>query len=160
MQAGGCARLERAANPRTYYRFQKPSDPAYPYMLELFFRQPDGINVPPGTHLAPISSDSDLSSLSAILLDDTYYRWVMAGRRQTDGLATVGPEHLIPLKARTYLDLRARPERNELVKGTHLRKHRNDVVRLAQLLGPTPIMEVPAVARRPPRLLSRPQPRH
>jgi len=147
VRAGGYARQERATGARTYYRFQKPNDPTYPHMLELFSRQPDGINVPPGVHLAPIPSDSDLSSLSAILLDDTYYRWVMAGRRHTAGVATVGPEHLIPLKARAYLDLRARRERNEPVKASDIKKHLNDVVRLAQLLTPTPIADVPAVAR-------------
>jgi hypothetical protein len=147
VRAGDYERQERATGARTYYRFQKPSDPAYPHMLELFSRQPDGINVPPGVHLTPIPSDSDLSSLSAILLDDTYYRWIMAGRRHTAGVPTVGPEHLIPLKARAHLDLRARRERNEPVKGSDIKKHRNDVVRLAQLLDPTPITDVPAVAR-------------
>lgn len=147
VRAGGYALQERTTGARTYYRFQKPSDPAYPHMLELFSRQPDGVSVPAGVHLTRIPSDSDLSSLSAILLDDTYYRWVMAGRRHTSGVATVGPEHLIPLKARAHLDLRARRERGEPVKASDIKKHGNDVVRLAQLLAPTPIADVPTVAR-------------
>lgn len=116
-------------------------------MLELFSRTPDGISVPAGMDLTPIPTDSDLSSLSAILLDDTYYHWVMAGRHHTSGVPTVGAQHLIPLKARAYLDLRARRERGEPVDSRDVKKHRNDILRLAQLLTPTPIDDVPAAAR-------------
>lgn len=147
VKTGGYARQEQATGARTYYRFQKPSDPAYPHMLELFSRRPDGISVPAGMDLTPIPTDSNLSSLSATLIDDTYYHWVMAGRRHTSGVPTVGAQHLIPLKARAYLDLRARRERGEPVDSRDVKKHRNDILRLAQLLTPTPIDDVPAAAR-------------
>ena len=73
---GGYARKEGSAGARRYYRFQQPTDDAFPAMLELFSRSPDGIVVPDGVVLTPIPADSDVSSLSAILLDDTYYEWL------------------------------------------------------------------------------------
>lgn len=147
VKAGGYKHQEHDTDARTYYRFQQPSNVAYPYQLELLSRRPEGINVPPGVHLTPIPTDPDLSSLSAILLNDDYYHWVMEGRHNNDGVATVGPQHLIPLKAHAYLDLTARRERGQEVQWSDIKKHRNDVVRLAQLLTPTPIASVPTVAR-------------
>jgi hypothetical protein len=55
------------------YRFQKPADANYPFMLELFCRSPDGILLADGSRLTPIPFDEVVSSLSAILLDDAYY---------------------------------------------------------------------------------------
>src|SRR4029077_9853708 len=39
------------------YRFQKPADATYPFMLELFCRSPDGILLADGSRLTPISFD-------------------------------------------------------------------------------------------------------
>ncbi|UVC15323.1 hypothetical protein [Mesorhizobium onobrychidis] len=41
---------------------------------------------------------------------------------------------LIPFKARAFLDLTARAESGEKIDGKNIKKHRNDVFRLAQLL--------------------------
>ena len=144
---GGYARREGSAGPRRYYRFQHPTDDAFPAMLELFSRSPDGIVVPDGVVLTPIPADSDVSSLSAILLDDTYYEWVIAGRRAIADVPAVGAEHLIPLKARAFLDLSVRRERGERVDRRDVKKHRNDVVRLLQTLTGTPIEGVPEAVR-------------
>jgi hypothetical protein len=145
---GGYERWERSTGPRRYYRFQSPSAEAYPAMLELFSRKPDGTVVPDDVALTPIPVDADISSLSAILLDDTYYAWVMAGRRDLAGLQAVGVEHLIPLKARAYLDLSARRDRGESVDLRNVKKHRSDVVRLLQALPAMRLEGVPEVVRR------------
>src|SRR6266702_8234842 len=50
------------------YRFQKPADASYPFMLELFCRSPDGILLADRSRLTPIPFDEVVSSLSAILL--------------------------------------------------------------------------------------------
>jgi hypothetical protein len=52
------------------YRFQKPASAGFPAMIELFCRAPEGIRIAPGAHLAPISFDKVVASLSAILLDN------------------------------------------------------------------------------------------
>ncbi len=129
-------RQASATGKPTFYRFQKPADARYPAMLELFCRAPDGIELAKGSHLTPIPIDEAVASLSAILLDDDYYAFIMGGRRETDGLPWVGEDRLIPLKAVAWLDLMARQERGEAVDGKNIRKHANDVLRLAQLLAP------------------------
>lgn len=117
-----------------FYRFQKPADERFPAMVELFARAPDALRPLDSGQLTPIPFDEAVSSLSAILLDDDYYAFIMAGRREVDGLPWVGEDRLIPLKAIAWLELSARKERGEPVDAKNVRKHANDVLRLSQLL--------------------------
>jgi len=94
-------------------------------------------------HLTPIPVDEAVASLSAILLDDAYYAFILAGRREVDGLPWVGEDRLIPLKASAWLDLGERQARGEPVDSKNIRKHANDVLRLSQLLAPD--MRIPVV---------------
>lgn len=84
-------------------------------MVELFARAPDGLKLAEGSHLTPIPLDEAVASLSAILLDEAYYAFIMAGRRETDGLPWVGEDRLIPLKAVAWLELTAPKEKGEKV---------------------------------------------
>lgn len=136
VKEGGYRVQESAEGKPRFYRFQKPSDPAYPAMLELFSRAPDVLAIAEGSHLTPIPVSDEASSLSAILLNADYYGWIQAGRRTVDGLPIVGPAHLIPLKARAWLDLRARKEAGEEVDSRAIQKHKNDVFRLFQVIDP------------------------
>jgi hypothetical protein len=124
------------------YRFQKPADERFPVMLELFCRAPDGIKLAEGSHLTPIPIDEAAASLSAILLDDAYYKFILAGRKEVDGLPWVGEDRLIPLKASAWLDLGERQAKGEKVDTRDIRKHANDVLRLSQLLAPDIRIEV------------------
>ena len=128
-----------------FYRFQKPADGSFPAMLELFCRAPDGIKLAEGSHLTPIPIDEAVASLSAILLDDAYYEFILAGRKEVDGLPLVGEDRLIPLKASAWLDLGERQAKGERVDTRDIRKHANDVLRLSQLLAPE--VRIPVVAR-------------
>ncbi len=118
------------------YRFQKPADAAFPFILELFCRSPDGIRLAESSRLTPIPFEESVSSLSAILLDESYYRFILEGRRELDGLSWIGEDRLIPLKAHAWLDLGERKTRGEPVDSKNIRKHANDVTRLSQLLSP------------------------
>lgn len=120
-----------------FYRFQKPADERYPAMIELFARAPDGLKPAVGSQLTPIPLDEAVSSLSAILLDETYYAFILAGRREVGGLSWVGEDRLIPLKAVAWLDLTARKDQGAAIDARDVRKHLNDVLRLSQLLTPT-----------------------
>ena len=62
-----------------FYRFTEPKS-GYPFMIELFSKEPDYITDVP-TGIVPIHVDDDTSSLSAILLDDDYYQFMLKGRR-------------------------------------------------------------------------------
>lgn len=138
VNAGGY-QLQQVSNtgkPK-FYRFQKPADERYPAMIELFARAPDGLTPAEGSQLTPIPLDEAVSSLSAILLDETYYAFILAGRREMGGLSWVGEDRLIPLKAIAWLDLQARKDQGAAIDARDIRKHLNDVLRLSQLLAPT-----------------------
>lgn len=120
-----------------FYRFQKPADERYPAMIELFARAPDGLTPAEGSQLSPIPLDEAVSSLSAILLDETNYAFILAGRRETGGLSWIGEDRLTPLKAIAWLDLQARKDQGATIDGRDIRKHLNDGLRLSQLLAPT-----------------------
>jgi len=90
-------------------------------MLELFSRVPDGLDFEPdGRQLVPIPVEEAVSSLSAILLEDDYYRLIRNGTRQLNGLACVKETVLIPLKARAWLDLRKRKEAGDDVDSKNM----------------------------------------
>ena len=83
-----------------FYRFSGPQDESFPSMIELFFTRPERLPPASGQTLTPIPFDDPVSSLSAILLDETYYAFLKGGVRRVEGISVVGPEHLVPLKAR------------------------------------------------------------
>ncbi len=145
IEAGGYEiRQTSDTDKPAFYRFQKPTDHGFPVMVELFSRAPDSLRLAEGQKLTPIPFDEAISSLSAILLDDAYYAFIAAGRRATAGLAWIGEDRLIPLKAVAWLDLSARRDAGEQVDARSIRKHANDVLRLSQLLAPTTQIPVEA----------------
>jgi hypothetical protein len=136
VNTGGYKIRESSEGKGCFYRFQQPANEAYPAMLELFSRAPDVLSIAEGRQLTPIPISDEISCLSAILLDADYYGWIQAGRRMIDDLPIVSAEHLIPLKARAWLDLRARKEAGDEVDRRAIQKHKNDVFRLFQVIDP------------------------
>ncbi|MCC5946774.1 MAG: hypothetical protein JJT94_17710 [Bernardetiaceae bacterium] len=134
---------QRSDGSRGYYRFMKPSVPGFPWMLELFARQADGLVIADDQEIVPIPPEEDASSLSAILMDPDYYRVVLEYRDAIDGLPLLSPAGLIVLKAHAWLDLTARRDRGEQVKMVDIKKHRNDVFRLSLLLAANSQFDVP-----------------
>lgn len=86
--------------------------------------------------LTPLPIDNEVSSLSAILLNETYYELLKTGQRIIDGIPVLSPTCLIPFKAKAWLDLKERKSKGEQVDSKNIKKHKNDVFRLAQLLTP------------------------
>jgi len=142
---GGYQVRERSEGKPHFYRFQKPTNLSFPVMLELFSRMPDGLALSDDAHLTPIPLDGAVSSLSAILLDDDYYAFILAGATAKDAISWVGPDRLIPLKANAWLDLSARQQQGEAIDHKNVRKHLNDVVRLSQLLSPAMRIDLPVL---------------
>lgn len=64
-----------------YFRFMKPANSAFPYQVELFSRSLGLMNFPEEARITPIPVDEDLSSLSAILMDEDYYRFTIEHSR-------------------------------------------------------------------------------
>ena len=77
-----------------------------------------------------------VSSLSAILLDDTYYDFIMDGRKNLNGLPWVGEDRLIPLKALAWLLLTQEKSFGGQVDSKNIKKHLSDIVSLTALLSP------------------------
>ncbi len=117
-----------------FYRFTEPEEPGFPVMVELFSKTPDFLDGAEGLVVAPLPVDDDVSSLSAILLDDDYYEFMRGGRVTVDGVTVIDETRLIPFKAKAYLDLSERKARGEHVNTGDLRKHKKDVFRLVQIL--------------------------
>ena len=81
-----------------FYRFDKPEDDTYPKMIELFCR--NNFELRKMTGITPIHIDDSVSSLSAILLDDEYYKALLEGKVVRNGLSVLRPEYLILFKAK------------------------------------------------------------
>lgn len=112
-----------------FYRFDKPEDDAYPKMIELFCRS--NFELREMTGITPIHIDDEVSSLSAILLNDDYYRILLEGKVVRNGLSVLRPEYLILFKAKAYLDLKQRKDSGEAVDSKNISKHKKDILRIA-----------------------------
>src|SRR5690606_23004828 len=63
--------------------------------------------------------------------------------RVVDGLPLLGEAGLIPFKARAYLDLSARKTEGAEIDDKNIKKHRNDVFRVLQLLPEDAVHSLP-----------------
>lgn len=127
---------EKSEEDRKYYRFQKPQVEEFPFQIELFSRIPDLLDLDEGTHLTPIPVDTEISSLSAILMDDDYYNFTIQHSQLDNGIHLANTEALIGLKAKAFLDYKTRKENGEKIDEKQLRKHKMDIFRLLLLLTP------------------------
>lgn len=134
VEEGGYQIRERSEGERILYRFQKPATRDFPAMLELFSRNPEGLVLGEGSQLTPLPIGEEAASLSAILLDEDYYRFLKSMVRMLDDIPTLGEAAIIPFKAKAWLDLSARRDAGERVDDRDIKKHRNDVARILQLL--------------------------
>jgi hypothetical protein len=152
VRAGRYRRKEKSSGKQEFFRFIDPEDLSFPQMLELFSRRPDTLAVPDDQRVVPIPTDEDVSSLSAILLDDDYYHLVHSGAKEVAGLQVACEEHLILLKAKAYNNLRQQKESGIHVDETRIRKHKNDVFRLYRILDTNTPIELPDAIRNDVRL--------
>ena len=117
-----------------FYRFTHPKNGEYPAMIELFSRKIDSFVEDPTARITPIPVDDEISSLSAILLNDEYYDFLKHGQVIIDGIPVLKAEYIIPFKAKAWLDLTDRKSKGEPVDSKSIRKHKNDVFRMAVFL--------------------------
>jgi len=144
IKAGGYRIQKSMEGQSRFSRFVQPQSRVnkYPVMVELFSRRPDILTVPDWCHLTPIPLGQELSSLSAILLDDDYYRFICSGKMEMGGVIILDAEHLIPLKASAWINLtRQGAERNVISK------HKNDIFRLYQIINPAFKAQLPSSIR-------------
>lgn len=140
---GKYARNEIGGQKRKHYRFLKPENSEYPVQIELFCRNPDLQHIDQRIHLIPIPVLDDLSSLSAILLDDHYYQLVIEHSTVLNGIHWANIESLICLKAKAYIDILRRIGAGSKETQKQLRKHKSDVFRLGILLAESDVHMLP-----------------
>lgn len=129
IQDGGYRNKSTNGQKPQFYRFDKPENDAYPKMIELFCRS--NFELREMTGITPIHIDDEVSSLSAILLNDDYYRILLEGKVVRNGLSVLRPEYLILFKAKAFLDLKQRKDRGEVVDSKNISKHKKDILRIA-----------------------------
>lgn len=125
------------------YRFVD-GKPGYPEMIELLSRHPDVLGEPKGLVIEPLPVGEDVSSLSAIILDDDYYHFTIEHSRLTDGIRHADSVALIALKSRAYLNLLQDKANGKHVNTKDIKKHRSDVLKNVVLLSPDEDISAPA----------------
>ncbi len=143
VKAGGYQNQQRSSGKKIFYRFNEPQNKSFPFMLELFSRTPDKLVLGADSHLTPIPIDEDVSSLSAILLDEDYYKFIHQHKVEVSGVQVVTEACLIPLKARAWLDLKRQKDKGERVDSKTINKHKKDIFRLFQILSPESRFSLP-----------------
>lgn len=128
---------------RQYYRFINPTTENFPMQIELFSRTPDGITRTSEMELTPIPTNEEMSSLSAILMDDEYYSFTIKNSSKGKNIHRADDLALICLKAKAFLDLTNRKESGETIDSKNIKKHKNDVFRLAVTLRDVDNVELP-----------------
>ena len=123
----GLLHIKKEGVPQ-FYRFSHPITNQYPVMIELFTRKLDAIQLPEDAVLTPLPMDEDISSLSAILLDDDYYEFLKQGKVTVDGVTVLDAAYLIPFKAKAWMDLTDRKAAGEHVDSKNIKKH-NSILR-------------------------------
>jgi len=134
---------KEVSEDQNYYRFTKPEEDTFPAQLELLSLTPDAIKEKDDMHLTPIPADGDLSSLSAILMDKNYYEFTMEHSVKMGPLHRADDIALICLKAKAFLNLSEYKADGGHVNSDDIKKHKNDVFRLAATLPGDKQIELP-----------------
>lgn len=111
------------------FRFLEPKN-GFPVQIELLSKYPDVLGVPTGFHLTPIPVGEEIPSLSAILLDEEYYRHTIDSSIIEEGICIANPLSLLYLKVKAFLNLTEEKKINPNVRSADIKKHRDDVFKL------------------------------
>ncbi len=134
VKEAGYQHINKSSNSPEFYRFSHPISNEYPAMIELFARKINGLSISPEANVTPLPIDDEMSSLSAILLNDDYYDFLRTGIIEIDGINILDVYHLIPFKMKAWLDLSKRKSLGEKIDEKSIKKHKNDVFRLSELM--------------------------
>lgn len=128
--------LNKSTGDAQFYRFTEPKNNDYPYMIEIFSRKPYSIKLEEDAIITPLPIDDEISSLSAIILNEAYYNLLKTENKIIDGVPVLSTTCLIPFKAKAWLDLKEQQLKGKHVDSRNLKKHKNDIFRLVQLITP------------------------
>ena len=103
----------------------------FPLKIELLARHNDIFES--AAHTEPLPIFGEVSSLSAIILDEPYYNLTVFNSFISEGLRYASPLALMALKARAYINLLTERANGKEVNTKDISKHRNDVIKLAAI---------------------------
>lgn len=109
------------------FRFYRPQNEGFPFQIELLSKQPEILSVPSDFHLAPIPMGEDISSLSAILMDEEFYHFALEHSTIEEELHVADAVGLMCLKMKAYLNL---SRQDPPAHSSDIRKHMFDVFKL------------------------------
>ncbi|MCK4644457.1 hypothetical protein KAU32_12580 [bacterium] len=116
-----------------YYRFKLPKEEGFPFMIELFSKSKFDAPGFPDAKYMPLDKDED-SHLSAIIMEEDLYNTVSENFVLIESIPVSSPLALIILKAFAWKDNKRRKENGEKVNSSDIKKHKNDIVRLHEIL--------------------------
>ena len=131
--AGGYKNRVKSNGAPQFYRFDKPEEPSFPHMIELFARSESVFN-DDLYKCRPLHLGEEISSLSAILLNSNYYQLLLSGKETLSGVTILPDTYLVLFKAKAWLDLTERKASGQSIDEKDIRKHKNDIARLVALL--------------------------
>lgn len=140
---GNYAKNQIDSEKRNCFRFRDPNNKTFPKQIELFSKIPDLIELNPDVHITPIPVGEGLSSLSAILLNDEYYKFTLNHSTIKEDTHVANAEALICLKAFAYIDNKRRKDEGQEVRQEDITKHKYDVFRMVFMLNPDDVFELP-----------------
>jgi len=126
IRLGGYEIQKGKRNQAAFYRFQKPKEDRFPVMIELFSAVKSDFELFEDQHIIPITDSQGAGSLSAILLDEEYFKLIKEHTLEKDGISILHELALIPFKAKAYLEIKQRGEDSR-----NWKKHRGDIINLA-----------------------------
>lgn len=143
IRLGGYSTIKKSSGKKCFYRFTEPTENDFPYMIELLSDQDSSFQQYEPGSIIPMRLEEEVVSLSAILLNKEYYQFIMSLKFEIDDIIIADERCIIPLKARAYLDLTSRKDKGEAVRGSDIKKHKNDIYRMTQLITDVPIADIP-----------------
>jgi len=129
---GGYENRVKSNGAPQFYRFDKPKVSSFPYMIELFARS-DSIFDNDTHECRPLHLGDEISSLSAILLNNDYYQLLLTGKTVLSDVTILPHTYLVLFKAKAWLDLTERKAAGQQIDEKDIKKHKNDLARLATL---------------------------
>lgn len=133
-RSGGYKSLYSEPQDKRFYRFSDPVIEDFPKQVEILCRVPDSIQVPGEYKILPVNPEEYIYRLSAIVVDEEYYRMTVENSLFLDGIRVPSAEALICLKIFAYLNLRKQKEDGESIDAKSILKHMRDVFRLTLIL--------------------------
>lgn len=148
LKKGNYKIAKKANGDPCFYRFEKPEESGFPFMIEILSALPELFSDLEDFDVLPMALEEEIISLSAIILNQDYYDLLVNLKTEIEGITLADHRVIIPLKVRAYLDLKTRKENGEMIKSNDIKKHKNDVFRLSRLLVNEKLENIPEVIRR------------